>query len=49
MRHVWTSALWKWYGTTAFGHLLEEYLTVCLLVASRLAGDLNLDDKFAEE
>ena len=49
MRHVRISALWKWYGTTAFGHRLEEYLTACLLVVLRLADDLDLDDEFAEE
>ena len=42
LRHVRISGLWKWYGTTVFGHLLLSFLTACFLVASLLV-------KFPEE
>ena len=49
LKHLRISGLWKWYGKTEFSHFFEESLTACFLVASRLADDLNSDDRFAEE
>ena len=49
LKHLRISGLWKWYGTTAFGHFFEESLTACFLVASCLADDFDSDDTFAEE
>ena len=49
MRHVRISGLWKRYGMTAFGHLLEEALTACFLVASVLANSFDFDVEFSEE
>ena len=49
LRHLRISGLWKWYGKTAFGHLLERLLTACFLVASLIPDRFDIDVEFPEE